>query len=302
MSTPVLIFGPTGGVGSAAALKAHELGAHVYLAMRDPNKSIPGISNPQDGYTRIQADLSDPASLTSAVKTSGAKAAFLYVVHQSPDSMASSFSALKEAGVEYVVLLSSVTVHGDASDPKNHENFIAGVHAKTEVALRDSGLAYTAIRPAQFATNILWNQKDIKAGHVDLLYPDIKFDYITPRDMGIVSATVLVQRPKGLPDNAIVLCGPQLISQREAHGVIGKVLGKEIVVNDLSEEQWREKMSHMPGPILDTLVNGMREHAAGKGLIDEEGYRKAVENLKEWTGGEGLGFEGWVRENGGLFE
>ena len=37
----VIVFGPTGNIGSVAAVTAQEKGAKVYLAMRDPKKTIP---------------------------------------------------------------------------------------------------------------------------------------------------------------------------------------------------------------------------------------------------------------------
>ena len=39
----VIIFGPTGAVGTAAAREAGKRGAKVWLAMRDTNKKIPGL-------------------------------------------------------------------------------------------------------------------------------------------------------------------------------------------------------------------------------------------------------------------
>tara|TARA_R110002003_G_scaffold45_20_gene3657 strand:- start:17586 stop:18497 length:912 start_codon:yes stop_codon:yes gene_type:complete len=302
MSSPksVLVFGPTGGVGSSAAHTAHRLGVHVYLAMRDTNKSIPGLSNPQDGYTRVQADLSDPKSLTSAVHKSGAKAAFAYVLHQSPDPMASSFAALKDAGIEYVVLLSSYTVKGDPSAPENHLDFIGALHAKTEMALKESGLRYTALRPAFFNTNVFWNLADIKKGYVELLYPDIQFDFIAPSDIGIVAATVLIQQPQ---ESHLLLCGPELLTQYQAYGIVGKVLGKEIKVKALSEQEWRDKLSYMPKPVLDTLAKGMRDSHEGVDAYKDEWYNEGVGNLKKWTKGQGGGkeFGEWVAENKDVF-
>jgi uncharacterized protein YbjT (DUF2867 family) len=40
----VIVFGPTGNIGSITAQTASKKGAKVYLAMRDPKKTIPGLS------------------------------------------------------------------------------------------------------------------------------------------------------------------------------------------------------------------------------------------------------------------
>ncbi|KAF1912850.1 hypothetical protein BDU57DRAFT_406112, partial [Ampelomyces quisqualis] len=182
----VIIFGPTGAVGSAAAIEAHRRGANVWLAMRNISKPIPGLDSTPPGYTRIHADLSKPDTLSDAVKQSGATTAFVYVMFQSEDHMASSFAALKAAGITYAVLLSSYKVRGAASNKANETDFIARVHAQTELALAASGITYTSVRPAYFNTNVLWNADEIKRGEVGLLYPDVKFDFIAPADVGLV--------------------------------------------------------------------------------------------------------------------
>ena len=102
----VIIFGPTGAVGCAAALEAHRRGASVWLAMRDVNKHISGLDSTEFGYTRVQADLSQPSSLAHAVQQSSATTAFVYTMFASGDHMAGSFAALKSAGITYIVLLS----------------------------------------------------------------------------------------------------------------------------------------------------------------------------------------------------
>jgi uncharacterized protein YbjT (DUF2867 family) len=140
----VLVFGPTGAVGSAAALEAHRRGANVFLAMRDTKKPIEGLDD-SEGYMRIQADLSDPETVRKAIEVSGAKIAFVYMIHASKDSMASTFRTMKEAGIHYVVLLSSFTIKGAPEDETNMVNYIPRAHALTEIALRDSGIPYTAV-------------------------------------------------------------------------------------------------------------------------------------------------------------
>lgn len=116
-SNNVLIFGGAGAVGRAAALAASKRGARVWLAMRDPSKTIPYLSTADEktaGFQRIQADLLDPSSLKAAVTKSGVSIAFVYTIHSAKDSMKSAFEALKDAGITDVVLLSSYTVRPSA--------------------------------------------------------------------------------------------------------------------------------------------------------------------------------------------
>jgi hypothetical protein len=172
----VIVFGASGAVGCAASREAHRRGASVWLAMRDTSKSISGLDSSEPGYTRIQADLSDPLSVARAIQQSSATVAFVYTIFASQDHMASTFATLKSAGIVYVVLLSSFSVRGAAHEAANMGNFIARVHAKAEVALGEAKIAFAAIRPAYFNSNVFWNREDIKNGEAGLLYPEVRFD------------------------------------------------------------------------------------------------------------------------------
>jgi uncharacterized protein YbjT (DUF2867 family) len=302
MSSPtknIIIFGPTGAVGSAAAIEAHRRGANVWLAMRNVDKHIPGLDNTESGYTRVHADLSKPDTLSDAVKQSGATTAFLYVLFESADHMAASFTALKSAGITYAVLLSSYKVVENADNSVNEEDFIARVHARTEIALQKSGITYTSVRPAYFNSNVLWNVDEIKKGVVGLLYPDVKFDFIAPSDIGEVCGAILFEekfqgKDKDQEDRNVYLCGPELISQGDAHGIIARTIGREIKVRELSEEEWREKNKGMPKPALDDLLKGLRESHGGKEAYPKEVYVPAVENIRKYKEAEPVNFEEWV--------
>ena len=111
-----IVFGPTGNVGFATARTAQRHGAKVFLAMRDLRKPIPGLSveqEPEGGFERVQADLTKPETITMAVNQTGAKHAFIYVTFGTSDNMRSSIMALKAAGIEFTVFLSSDGIQSD---------------------------------------------------------------------------------------------------------------------------------------------------------------------------------------------
>ena len=56
----VIVFGPTGNIGSVAAQTASKKGATVYLAMRDPKKAIPGLTKEaeESGFFLVSRSLS----------------------------------------------------------------------------------------------------------------------------------------------------------------------------------------------------------------------------------------------------
>ncbi|KAJ5903257.1 hypothetical protein N7504_005640 [Penicillium tannophilum] len=308
-----IIFGPTGQVGSATARAVRKLGANVVLALRDPKKPIPGLTPEQEEvgeYRRIQADLTKPETIEAAVRANDAKRAFIYLAHGSPDHMRQTIESLKASGVEFVVFLSSVSVQGDIRKVPPEE-YIPYAHAQVEVNLDevfgDGG--YVAVRPGYFNTNASWWRGMIQEGDVRLAYPDAKFDWISPEDIGKVAGTVLVkgaQETEGTEEpTAITLCGPKLMSQRDAVNIFGDALGKKITVTELDEKQGLEVMleNGVPEFAAGSILDAMRPKESGDGGFDPfegEAYTKAAANLHKYAW-DVSSLEEWAKANKHIF-
>lgn len=305
-SNTVIVFGPTGNIASVAARTAHEQGAKVFLAMRDTQKPIPGLSQEQEkqgGFERVQADLTQPDTVAAAVKQAGAKRAFTYLAPQSPDHMRSTLEALKSSGIEFVVFLSSYTIRVEPEKVPPNE-IIPYLHAQVEVNLEElfGPKNYVAVRPGSFATNSTWWNAGISAGEVKLYCPDAKFDNITPLDMGRVSGTILA---KGQQDGQkiVYLLGPELLSQRDAVTTIAKSLGKDIKVTPVGEEEGVElyKASGMPEPLAKYIVERLGAASESNNASDQSWYEAAVSNIQKYSGQAGTKLQEWVEGNKQLF-
>ncbi|CAG8265816.1 unnamed protein product [Penicillium nalgiovense] len=307
-----IIFGPTGHVGSAAAYTAQQLGAKVVLAMRDPQKPIKGLSPDQEkegDFERVQADLVKPETIGPAVRTTGAKHAFIYLAHGTTDHMRSTIEALKAGGIRFVVFLSSISVEGDIREIPSTLT-IAYAHARIEVNLDEVfGIdGYIAIRPAYFNTNASWWAGMIREGEVKIAYPDAKFDWISPEDIGKVAGTLLVQgihATEGAEQrNSIPLCGPKLVSQRDAVGIFGRAVGRDVKVTELDEKDGVENMlkNGVPefavGPLMESLRAWYKDE--GLGPFEGEAYEKAAANLRKYAGLV-TSLEGWAEANKEIF-
>ncbi|KAJ5871907.1 uncharacterized protein N7529_004260 [Penicillium soppii] len=301
----VIVFGPTGGVASVAALTAREHGAKVFLAMRDTQKQIPGLSTEleqQGGFERIQADLANPDSVAAAVKASGAKRAFTYLAFGAPDHMRATFTAMKSAGIEFVVFLSSYTIAGDPKDVTPAE-LIAYLHAQAEIVLDEvfGDENYVALRPGGFATNLLRYKKGIAAGEVRIWAPDFQFDCITPGDMGRVGGTILVQGPKN-GQKKVYLYGPRLIPQGDAIVTIGKLVGKDVKLTIIDEEEALEQsLAHgFPKPLAEYMIQTFA--STSNEVTERAHYQVGVDNVELYTGKPSTKFEDWVEANKELFD
>ncbi|KAK5956095.1 hypothetical protein OHC33_002668 [Knufia fluminis] len=296
----VIVFGPTGDVGSIAALEASKRGAKVWLAMRDPSKNIDGITKVQEqqgSFHRIQADLTNAESVKSAVQQSGAKAAYLYRVNGMEDSI----QAMKDAGIEYVVFLStSVILPSQDIRQIPQSDVIAYVHAKIEIALENASIAHTALRPAFFAGNVLRDLDRSKwPWEARVVHAHWPSDCIAPRDIGRVAGSVLVDRPSSTSKEIIYLAGPQLITSIEQWNIIKKVTGQTIEIVQLGPEEYTQELvsKGFAPPIVKDLVRYKGEVEI-ESFYPEQFYKEWVANTKKYSGYESTTFEEYIRARG----
>ncbi|KUM66854.1 hypothetical protein ACN42_g132 [Penicillium freii] len=102
------------------------LGRATWLSLSTLSK--PGVSK------KIQADLTGPGSVAAAVNESRAKRAFIHLAFGSSDHTKTTLEALKSAGIDFVVFLSSYTVLGEARDVEPSD-IIPYIHAQVEINL-----------------------------------------------------------------------------------------------------------------------------------------------------------------------
>lgn len=111
----------------------------------------------------------------------------MYTVFDSPDALKSTFKALKDAGITYLVLLSSYAVKDPPSSTDTTE-IVPRIHSQTEISLNETeGLKAAILRPPFFATNAFLFAQGIKQGKLDLFHPNAVFDFIVPEDIGAVA-------------------------------------------------------------------------------------------------------------------
>jgi uncharacterized protein YbjT (DUF2867 family) len=299
----VIVFGPTGTVGGHTALEANRRGAKVWLAMRDPSKPIKEIPTNVEqagNFSRVQADLTDPASVAKAIRETGAKAAYVYAIHGLSDHMRGVFQAMKDAGVEYIVFLSTASIEQDVDIrdiPK--EQFIPYAHAQIEVAVEELGFPhFTALRPYKFASNFLRLNlnKSAKSPKANIIYLDALADNIVPEDIGVVGGAVLVNRPSNGSKEVIYLCGPEIKKTEEIWAIIKRVTGRDdIDTTPVSEEDFiKNTLKQAPAPIVHYLAKSMESMRHRERVFPDTMYVPAVANVKKYTGREPTKFEDYV--------
>ncbi|KAI4172030.1 MAG: hypothetical protein LQ348_006829 [Seirophora lacunosa] len=301
-----IVFGPTGAVGSAAARTASQLGANVTLAMRDIQKPIPGLSDAEEkagNFIRVQADLTKPDTVHEAVRQSQATHAFVYLVFGTSDNMKATITALKSAGIEIVVFLSSFTVRGDIDAIPPNE-IISYMHAQVELSLREvfGQDKFIAIRPGSFASNLLqYYKRGFQKGHVEIYSPNTLMDYIVPKDIGRVSGTVLATGPQD-DHRAIYLYGPEMMSQYEAVKIAAGVLGIDLKIDERDAQSAYKMFTEeegMPPPLAEYLVQqlGKTLPEGVDAVFGTSIDKQDLGNVEKYSGKRATTFKQWVEDN-----
>ncbi|CAJ2504472.1 Uu.00g118660.m01.CDS01 [Anthostomella pinea] len=303
----VIVFGATGDVGSHAARTAQQLGANVFLAVRDLAKPVPGLTAEQEKagrFERVKADLNDAESVGAAVTSTKATRALIYLAHGPDHGMKACIPALKSAGIEFVVFLSSYSVRGRPAETSS-DDYISYAHALVELTLAETfgEQNYVAVRPAFFASNILWWSEEIRSGDARIPYPDALFDWIAPADIGRVCGTILAKPEAATGDgderSVVFLVGPQQMSQRDALAIIGRAIGKDISVTAVSDDEGVALMKKMgvPEGVARSAMNQWSKMNEGSDWYRGSAYEKALRNIEAITERKPLDFAAWADEN-----
>jgi uncharacterized protein YbjT (DUF2867 family) len=187
------------------------------------------------GVPLVTGDLTDPSSIARAAD--GAQSAFL--VWTAPFETAPDVVAALARHVERIVLLSSPhqTPHPFFQQP----NALAVFHAQLDRLVMDSAREWTIVRPGMFAANaLLWWARQIQAGDVVRWpYAAVETAPIDERDIAAVAARALME--EGHAGRDYVITGPEALSHAEQVQAMGDVIGRRLVLEEITPDEFRAK-------------------------------------------------------------
>ncbi|MEU8891115.1 NAD(P)H-binding protein [Streptomyces sp. NPDC048442] len=241
----ILVTGGRGHVARGVVEQLLERTDRVRVATRDAS-----ALRPPAGVEVVEADLTRPETLPAALD--GVEKVFLYADPQGIDAFT---KAAGEAGVRHIVLLSASPV--TAANPDL--NPLARMHRSAERVLLDSGLAWTFLRPATFATNTLqWAASIRDEGVVRAPYPEAHNDAIHEADIAAVGVRALTE--PGHEGRAHLLTGPVSITQRQQVEAIAKATGRPVEFVELQPDEYRRTLSKWGSDeLVDQLLRYLSE-------------------------------------------
>ena len=204
----ILVTGATGMVGRHVIAELVKAGHRVRALTRRPwAASLP------DGVEVVGGDLTDPRSLEPSLN--GVERMYLFSGGRTARDVV---AAAKRAGVRRIVVLS-----GALADTDDRE----GGYLAVERAVEDSGLAWTHVRPGEFAANWLDWAPAIKEGRVVRRPYGVAVTQPTHEaDIGAVAATVLVE--DGHAGRTYTLAGPEALTIVAQVDAIGAAIGATV--------------------------------------------------------------------------
>lgn len=273
----VLVTGATGTVGSAVLRRLRESGVPARSAVRDPAR-LPMESGPA-----VRFDFTDPSTWPTAF--AGVQTMFLVrppaLAHVARD-MLPALRAARAAGVRHVVLLS---VQGAGRNP-------VVPHARIESWLRDSGLAWTFVRPSFFLQNLTTTHVADLRDRDELVLPagHGRTAFVDAEDVAAVAVEAL-RNPAEHTGRVWTPTGPSADTYDEVVRVVSEELGRPLRYTPVGPLGWMHHargVLRMPWPMVGvTLAIYL---TARLGLADG-----LTDDVRTVTGREPIDLAGFVR-------
>ncbi|MGI5221075.1 NAD(P)H-binding protein [Nocardia sp. CA-290969] len=235
----IVVTGATGNIGQPLVQTLAAAGAQV----RAVSRTVRATDLPA-GVEHRQADLLDTNRLAVAVE--GAHTVFLLTSGEylgAGGVLAEVVQVVREAGAQRVVLVSSQGV-GTGNHPSDAED-----------AVEKSGIAWTILRPGNFASNALqWAESVRTERAIAAPFADVALPVIDPADIAAVAAAALLDdRHDG---KTYELTGPEPVSPRQQAAALGTVLGEPVRFTELSRAQAHARMTQfMPEPVVESTLD-----------------------------------------------
>jgi uncharacterized protein YbjT (DUF2867 family) len=270
------------------------IGREVIAQLRAANIPVRGLSrNPQkawfpDGIEVVRGDLTAPDTLDLALD--GVEAIFL--VWMAPLALAAPAIERIAPRVKRIVLLSSPirTNHPFFQQP----NALRHIHAGVEDLIEKSGTPWTILRPGPFALNCRnWWAPQIRNGDVvRWFHGAAQTAPVHERDIAAVAVRALCD--EGHEDRDYVLTGPESLTQRKQLAIIGDVIGRNLVFDDVSPDTARQEvLAEWPASVADMLLSA---YAAA---VDRPAFLTSA--IEDVTGRPARTFREWATDHAAEF-
>ena len=283
----ILITGATGKTGSATAKSLGEKGERFRALIRNEEKKE-GLESLGGEVVIGSIENTDVVNQSmQGVKT------VLVLLPNSESQLALEkqlVDSAKQAGVERIVKMSTIEATPDATSP------IPKLHLESEEYIKQSGLAWTMIKPNFYMQNLLASAGTIKdQGKIFLPMGEGKTGMIDTTDVGTVIAKVLSEDGHESMNHEIT--GPEILSFYEVAEIFSKALGKQVDYVDVPMDAYKETLGQFLTNQwhLDAVIDLFKGIAEG-------GIEDKTNTFNELTGETPKSLSQFLAENSFIFK
>jgi uncharacterized protein YbjT (DUF2867 family) len=251
MSKPVLVTGATGTIGRDVARQLSANCVAVRAGVRDQAKARKQFGAE---IALVPFDFENEKTFSEALE--GVEKVFLLppLLPNQLDIMNAFVDAAKRAGVRHVVKLSAIGID-DESQPTAIKR-----HGANEQRIRESGLAFTFLRPNSFMQNFI-TYFPPRNGAIYLPWGTGTASFVDTRDIASVAAKALTSN--GHEGKIYTLTGPATLGIAEVALILSEVTGREFKYVDVAEAAARDGMLQAGVPLWQVELV-MELHAVNK--------------------------------------
>lgn len=289
MAKSVVVTGATGAVGRCVVAELLHAGCRIRAVSRRPAAAqLPA------GAEVVAGDLAEPGTLRAAF--SGAAQLVLISL---PDTVQEVVEHARTAGIGHIVVVSSAAVTAGYDTTYN---------LPVEQAVMASGLAWTIVRPGEFASNalLIWGPSIRAHRRVVEPFPEQAGNPIHERDIAdVIVADLLDPQRRGRIDTIV---GPQTLTKREQVAAIAAAIGQEITLQEVTPEQARAFYRQQGGFAAANadFLFGFESYDGVQGAVDEPHDTSvdpagAYATLAEVLGRPGRSYGQWARDHASDF-
>jgi (4-alkanoyl-5-oxo-2,5-dihydrofuran-3-yl)methyl phosphate reductase len=173
---------------------------------------------------------------------------------------------------------------------------IGAWHERGEAAIRASGISFTFVQPSGFMSNLLAWAPSIKAdGIVRSSTGDGRRPFIHSDDIAAVAILALTTRE--YDGASLPITGPEALSFGEATAKIGAAIGKQLVFQQISDEEARQRYSATGASTEETEAHVSLWRAIRQGRL-----ATLTDNVERVLGRKPIALDQWVIENVARFD
>src|SRR6266699_5480911 len=236
MRNSVLVTGATGTIGRDVANRLSEKGAAVRAGVRDQAKARKQFGS---NIALAPFDFENEQTFSGALE--GVEKVFLLppLLPNQLEVTNVFVDAAKRAGVRHIAKLSAIGV-----DDETHPTAIKW-HAANEQHIRESGLAFTFLRPNSFMQNFI-TYFPPRDGAIYLPWGTGTASFVDTRNIASVAAEVLTS--DGHEEKIYALTGPAALGIADAARILSEVAGRQFKYVDVPEGAARDGMLQVGVP------------------------------------------------------